>query len=100
EEKLRAIIELEDQHCPFTDEQIAKKLNTRSENVTTSRKALGIEDSRERLKGFVSKYITEQVPDFETLSDRGLTARLNGAGFIISRNAVGEIKKTHGWYCA
>lgn len=92
-ENILAIIKNENKYKPFTDEQIAEKLNQGREIVALARKELKIEDSRERLRKNILEFIQHDTNSYKNISERGLTQKLNDVGFKVSRYVIREIKK-------
>ncbi|WP_055669665.1 sigma 54-interacting transcriptional regulator [Desnuesiella massiliensis] len=87
------IIDVEDKKNPFTDEEIAEKLNILREVVTEKRKELGIPDSRERRKKVMLKDAIEILKRDNNISDRAFTKVLNDMGYNVARFAASNIKR-------
>lgn len=85
-------IEIEDKKNPFTDENIADKLDLSREVVTKIRKELKIPDSRERRKNELVRVIQEYLAKDATLSDRALTKCLNDSQFVVGKYVVAKIR--------
>lgn len=84
----------EDPHRPYTDDQLAAQMGVRRERVIELRRQAGVPDSRERLKPALIRDCRALLQEDPGLSDRTLTARLNGLGYSVSRYLVAEIRKS------
>ncbi|WP_066497325.1 sigma 54-interacting transcriptional regulator [Abyssisolibacter fermentans] len=92
-DKILKIIETEDKKNPLTDNEIAQKLNINRSEVVKLRHELNIQDSRERRKELLLKYIKRIVANNPNISERVLTNQLNDEKFKISRRAVSQLLK-------
>ncbi|MBO8162687.1 MAG: sigma 54-interacting transcriptional regulator [Brevibacillus sp.] len=92
-ERLKQIIREEDKRNPLTDEQIARLLHIRRDEVTVLRHELGIADSRKRRLPVLKKEMAALLARYPDLSDRELTNRLNQQGFDVSRFTVLNVRK-------
>lgn len=92
-EKIAAIIKTENLKRPWTDEEIARQLGVLREDVTNTRGAMGIEDSRGRRRPVVlnaMKGILAAKPD---ISDRALSKALEEMGFEAKKFAVSRLRQ-------
>lgn len=98
EKEILKMIQKEDRHKPFTDEEIAKGLQTARETVTNIRAEHGIPNSRERLQEVLYKDALRIYQNDPTLSHRSLLKELKDLGYAISRNKalslLNQIKET------
>lgn len=92
-QRLIEIIEKEDKKNPYTDEAIARMLKIGRSEVVKLRHSMGIANSRQRMRWPLFAAIREILKRSPDLSERALTQKVNAAGFVISRHAVGEIMK-------
>lgn len=90
--ELTRLIEEEDPRQPYTDEQLAQMLGLRREQVVEQRRSAGLPDSRLRLRPVLAQAMARLLTGDPELSDRALTAQLNGEGFKVSRYLVGELR--------
>ena len=90
--ELTRLIEEEDPRQPYTDEQLAQMLGLRREQVVEQRRSAGLPDSRLRLRPVLVQAMARLLTGDPELSDRALTAQLNGEGFKVSRYLVGELR--------
>jgi transcriptional regulator with AAA-type ATPase domain/transcriptional regulatory protein LevR len=91
-EKLKRVLAEENPRQPYTDESLAERLGIRRERVIELRSALGIPDSRERLK---AQMIADCIPllrEDEAQSVRSLTAALQKMGYTASRYLVKAVR--------
>ncbi|HLN62265.1 MAG TPA: sigma 54-interacting transcriptional regulator, partial [Symbiobacteriaceae bacterium] len=88
--RVRTLIDREDRRRPWTDDDLATRLDMRRDQVTIARQQLGIPDSRERRRQAVIEAI-RQLPD-TTVSDRELTRLLQEQGFEVSRQVVSQCR--------
>lgn len=100
-EKIAAMIKSENPKRPWTDEEIAGQLGVVREEVTNTRKAMGIEDSRGRRKPVILSAMKEILAAEPDISDRGLSKALEEMGFEVKkfaasrlRQELGEFRKT------
>ncbi|MCR4432210.1 MAG: sigma 54-interacting transcriptional regulator [Tepidanaerobacteraceae bacterium] len=87
------LIQNEDKNNPYTDAQLAKKLNISRYEVTILRNELNIPNSRDRLKPVLSNRIRELMSSKWKISTAGLARELKKQGFDVSRFLVDQIKK-------
>lgn len=92
EEKIIQLIKNEDKKNPFTDEQIAIKLNILRENVTNIRKENNIHDSRSRRRVSLIGDIKQLISQYGNISERRLTKLLNEQGYNVGKYAIGKLK--------
>ncbi|QZY55225.1 sigma 54-interacting transcriptional regulator [Crassaminicella profunda] len=92
-QELKKIIKNEDQKNPYTDIEIAKKLNISRSDVSMIRCNLKIKDSRERRKNLLINEIQKILKEEKAASVRRVTAILNEKGYKISRNLVFKFLK-------
>ncbi|UFJ42350.1 sigma 54-interacting transcriptional regulator [Brevibacillus humidisoli] len=95
-ERLKQIIAEEDKRNPLTDEQIARKLNIRRDEVTVLRHELGIDDSRKRRMPVLQKEMEALLSRYPDISNRELTNQLKQKGFEVSRFTVLNMRKEWG----
>lgn len=94
ETSLLNYLKQEDPRRPYTDDHLAAQMGIRRERVIELRRQAEIPDSRERLKPVLMRDCVALLQKEPGLSDRMLTARLNGLGFSVSRYLVSEIRKS------
>lgn len=92
-EELKKIIKNEDPKNPYTDIEIAKKLNINRSDISTIRHNLKIRDSRERRKDLLITEIQNILNEEKSASVRFVTSILNEKGYRISRNLVFKLLK-------
>ena len=91
----QAILELiakEDKKNPFTDDELADKLNTSREKITDLRSNLHILNSRERRKEILRSEAVEIFKNNPQISERNFLSKLQEKGFQISRFIASELK--------
>ena len=84
-EKLLQLIEGENPHRPFTDEELAKRMNVNRERIVELRMQAGLPDSRERLRQALLPELRQLAAARPGLSLRAMTAALNQMGYDVSR---------------
>lgn len=89
------IIAKEDKKNPYTDDQIAKMLNIRRDEVTQLRCQQDIPDSRRRREPYLLEELKLLLTRSPKISDRELTLALNNKGYTISRFTVGQLRKEY-----
>ena len=82
-DKIKELIEKEDKKNPLTDEELAKLLNIKREQITVLRNEEGILDSRERRRPILIKHLKEILLNNPGISDRELTRQIKKRGFKI-----------------
>ncbi len=92
-DKIKKLLQNEDEKNPLTDGQIAVPLKIRREQVTLLRQKEGIPDSRQRRKPYVIKKIKEVLQKVPDISDRELTSVVKRAGFDISRHIIRQYRR-------
>lgn len=92
-QELKKIIKEEDFKNPYTDAEIAKKLNINRSDVSILRYNLNIKDSRERRKDLLMNEIRNILKEEKAASVRQVTSILNERGYRISRNLVFKFLK-------
>lgn len=92
EERIRHIIEYEDKKAPLTDEQIARQLGVRRDEVTLLRHKLQIPDSRKRRQPLLLKEMEHLLKQTPSMPSRELTSRLNEMGYEVSRFMVHQLR--------
>ncbi|WP_432407945.1 sigma 54-interacting transcriptional regulator [Wukongibacter sp. M2B1] len=92
-EELKKIIKNEDPKNPYTDIEIAKKLNINRSDISTIRHNLKIKDSRERRKDLLITEIQNILNEEKSASVRFVTSILNEKGYRISRSLVFKLLK-------
>lgn len=91
-DKIKELIEKEDKKNPLTDEELAKLLNIKREQITVLRNEEGILDSRERRRPILIKHLKEILLNNPGISDRELTRQIKKRGFKISRYTVKQYR--------
>lgn len=92
-DRIAAIIREENPKRPWTDEEIAGQLGLLREEVTNTRKTMGIEDSRGRRKPVIMKAMKEILSAAPDISDRGLSKALEEMGFEAKKYAVSKLRE-------
>ncbi len=92
-EKIRSCIQIEDKKNPLTDEQIAKKLGIKREQVTALRRKENLPDSRERRKPYLLKDIGELLKNNPNIKESALISKINGSGYEVSRFLIRQYTK-------
>lgn len=90
---INGLLESEDKKNPYTDEQIADKLQILREVVTDFRKKNNIDNSRNRRSQYISNDALEIIKNNRNISDRALAEALKSLGYKIERYAASNIKK-------
>ena len=93
EEKIFNLIKNENKYKPYSDKEIAEKLNISRENVTAIRHKLKIPNSRKRLNSVIFVDAKIIIKENKDISHRKLTELLNKKGYSISRAKALEIIK-------
>ncbi|UYZ12263.1 sigma 54-interacting transcriptional regulator [Brevibacillus sp. WF146] len=91
-ERIKEIIAKENKKIPLTDEQIAKKLGIRRDEVTLLRHELQIPDSRKRRHPLLEQEIAQILQKSPDISNRSLTMLLQERGFDVSRFIVHQLR--------
>lgn len=92
-EKLLQLIEGENPHRPFTDEELAKRMNVNRERIVELRMQAGLPDSRERLRQALLPELRQLAAARPGLSLRAMTAALNQMGYDVSRYLVKRLRE-------
>ncbi len=92
EERIKQIINHEDKKAPYTDEQIARQLGVRRDEITLLRHKLQIPDSRKRRQPLLLKEMENLLRPEPGMTSRELTARLNERGYDVSRFMVHQLR--------
>lgn len=92
-QEIKRIIKNEDPKNPYTDIEIAKKINISRSDVSKIRCDLKIEDSRDRRKEIITTEIQNVLSEEKSASIRYVTSILNEKGYRISRNLVCKLLK-------
>lgn len=92
-ERVIKLIESEDKRNPYTDAEIAKKLNIKRETVTLIRSKEEIPDSRQRRKELLFSTIKRILNENSNISERELTKQIKNEGFKVSRYIIRELLK-------
>lgn len=92
-EKIADVIRSENPKRPWTDEEIAGQLGLLREEVTNTRKAMGIEDSRGRRRPVILNAMKEILAVEPDISDRALSKALEGMGFEVKKFAVSRLRE-------
>lgn len=90
---INELLESEDKKNPYTDEQIADKLQILREVVTEFRKKNNIDNSRNRRLQYINNDALEILKNNRNISDRALAEALKSLGYKIERYAASKIKK-------
>lgn len=90
---INELLESEDKKNPYTDEQIADKLQILREVVTELRKKNNIDNSRNRRLQYINNDALEILKNNRNISDRALAEALKSLGYKIERYAASKIKK-------
>lgn len=86
--EINKIIQQEDKKNPFTDKELAKKLNTTRETITVIRNELNIPDSRGRREPMLIEDIKNILSKDSEISVAALTKNIQKNGYNVSRNIV------------
>ena len=86
-------INSEDNKNPYTDQELARRLNLSRADVISFRKKHNIPDSRERRKICIIKDLKKILEKNEKISERKITELLIEQGYNISRGAVSKFIK-------
>ena len=86
-------IKNEDNKNPYTDQDLAQKLNLSRAEVISFRKKHNIPDSRERRKICIIKDLKKILESNEKISERKITELLVEKGYNISRGAISKFIK-------
>jgi len=92
QERVRQIIAQEDKKNPMTDEQIARQLGLRRDEVTLLRHQLNIPDSRKRRQALLLRDLEELLRQRADWTARELTQRLQARGYEVSRFTVQQLR--------
>ncbi|MEW9672104.1 HPr family phosphocarrier protein [Ammoniphilus sp. 3BR4] len=92
-DRIKQIISKEDPNNPLADEQIARQLGMRRDEVTLIRHELKIPDSRKRRIPVLKKEIANLLKQFPKISNRELTNKLQEKGIDVSRSTVSNIRE-------
>jgi len=92
-QKIKELIKNEDKKNPLTDQEIAKQLKVRREQITSIRLERGIPDSRERRKPFIMKDMTRILKSDPGISERKLTKKIKDLGYNVSRYTIRQLLK-------
>ncbi len=92
EERIKQIIDQEDKKVPYTDEQIARQMGIRRDEVTLLRHKLQVPDSRKRRQPLLLKEMEKLLHSSPNMTSRELTSRLNEQGFDVSRFMVHQLR--------
>ncbi|WP_055743913.1 sigma 54-interacting transcriptional regulator [Brevibacillus choshinensis] len=92
EEHIKQIIDQEDKKVPYTDEQIARQMGIRRDEVTLLRHKLQIPDSRKRRQPLLLKEMESLLQPTPNMTSRELTSRLNERGYDVSRFMVHQLR--------
>ena len=84
---INELLESEDKKNPYTDEQIADKLQILREVVTEFRKKNNIDNSRNRRLQYINNDALEILKNNRNISDRALAEALKSLGYKIERYA-------------
>lgn len=92
--KILEVIEGEDKKNPYTDEELAEKLNVDRKVITKYRKNNHVQSSRDRQKDHAIKDAIDILKVNKNISERAFTAELNKLGYNIARYSSNSIRKT------
>lgn len=92
-EKLLELIEGENPCRPFTDEELARRMDVHRERVVELRMQAAIPDSRERLRRTLIPELRRLDAERPGMSERAMTAQLNRMGYDLSRYLVKRLRE-------
>lgn len=92
QERVRQIIAQENRKNPLTDEQIARQLGLRRDEVTLLRHHLNIPDSRKRRQALLLRDMKELLQQRADWTTRELTESLKARGYEVSRFTVQQLR--------
>ncbi|GAA0107906.1 MULTISPECIES: sigma 54-interacting transcriptional regulator [Clostridium] len=92
--KILEVIEGEDKKNPYTDEELAEKLNVDRKVITKCRKNNHVQSSRDRQKDHAIKDAIDILKVNKNISERAFTTELNKLGYNIARYSSNSIRKT------
>lgn len=92
-EKLEQLLRSEDPKNPYTDEQLAKLLSVRRDEITSLRLQLGVANSRERRKSIFLQSVQAILNHNPDASIREITRRMQNQGYTCSKHIVDQAVK-------
>lgn len=92
-EKLTELIRQENPRRPYTDHELAQRMNIRREQVIKLRLLAQIPDSRERLREELAEDMESLTERHPGLSERKMTEELGHMGYDVSRYLVKRMLK-------